>query len=106
MNTLTEENNKKLIEVLRTVSFKKYQVSETALSRIAPHNLRKQFFQKKLLDIFGISKYDITKIVYTNSKEKVGVFCDNCQDYFWTLPHNLRAGKGCPICRAKERNKP
>jgi very-short-patch-repair endonuclease len=56
-----------------------------------------EILKKRLEEIFG-NEYDYSKLEYTNSKTKVCVICPKHGE-FYSLPHNLIAKKGCPICR-------
>ena len=43
------------------------------------------------------NKYDYSKVVYTNNREKVFVICPEHGE-FWVTPHNHLKGRGCPEC--------
>ena len=49
------------------------------------------------------SKYNYSKVEYTNSKTKVCIICPQHGE-FWQTPNNHLSGNGCPIC-AKEQHK-
>ena len=57
------------------------------------------------------NKFDYTKSVYTNTKEKVCIIChekDKCGNEhgeFWQLPSNHLKGSGCPMCNEGKKSK-
>ena len=57
-----------------------------------------QEFIEKAMKIHG-DKYGYEDVNYTGSKNKVKIFCNNCQIYFWQLPTNHLSGEGCPKCK-------
>jgi uncharacterized protein YbaR (Trm112 family) len=54
-------------------------------------------FVKKLKEIFG-DKYTYDKVKYKGSKNKVKIFCKNCNKYFLQSTSLLLYGYGCSNC--------
>ena len=102
---MNKENNIKLEKQADSTDFTPYLTSDNSLKRGTPLHIRRLFFIKKLINIFGYDKYDFSTLEYTTSKEKCSLFCPECNAIFSQLPHNLRNGKGCPTCANKNRGK-
>ena len=100
---MNKENNIKLEKQADSTDFTPYLTSDNSLKRGTPERIRRLFFIKKLIKIFGYDRYDFSTLEYTTSKEKCSLFCPECKTTFSQLPHNLRNGKGCPTCAKKSR---
>lgn len=58
----------------------------------------KEEFVKKAVKLYG-KAYNYDKVKYFNSKSKIKIFCNKCEQYFITTPGNHIQGVGCPFCR-------
>ena len=66
-------------------------------------------FIERAIKVHG-EKYDYSLVEYRSNKEKVKIFCKNCNDYFYQSPSSHLLGKqGCKACgvasRVKKRTK-
>ena len=54
----------------------------------------------RIISIYG-DCFDLTKLVYVNSKTKILIGCKNHNETYWfrSLPGKLFNGIGCPICK-------
>jgi len=65
--------------------------------------MTKEEYVKKSRLIYG-DKYDYSKVVYKNNKEKVCIICNNIDKYgkvhgeFWQRPNDHLSGYECPKC--------
>ena len=59
-----------------------------------------ELLKLKLRNVFG-DKYDLSKVNYVSSKDKVTLVCP-IHGEFSSLPHNLLGNKGCPHCGHKK----
>lgn len=62
----------------------------------------KDEFIEKARNIYE-DKYDYSNIIYTNNREKVKIYCKQCNKYFLQTPHLHLSGHGCPFCAIKKR---
>lgn len=53
-------------------------------------------FRDKFYEKWG-HKYDLSNVEYVNNTTKICVICEKHGE-FWTRPHNLLTGYGCPKC--------
>jgi predicted nucleic-acid-binding Zn-ribbon protein len=51
------------------------------------------------------NKYDLSKIIWINSGNKIEIICKDHGSFF-ILPHNLKKGGGCPECAKIKRTSP
>lgn len=58
--------------------------------------LGKDLFEEKARKIHD-NKYDYSKVIYNNNKDKVCIICPEHGE-FWQTPHNHLSGYGCPYC--------
>jgi hypothetical protein len=54
-------------------------------------------FEKKAIIVHG-NKYFYGNVIYVNSREKVEIFCNDCENLFYQLPGSHLRGVGCPYC--------
>ena len=59
-------------------------------------------FIKELKDVFG-NKYDYSKVIYINNKNKITLICP-IHGEFSALPSNLLKGHGCSLCGRRNYN--
>lgn len=60
--------------------------------------MTKDEFMAKATEIHG-KHYDYSKSNYVNSKTKILIKCNKCNNEFWQTPHNHLSGNGCPYCK-------
>jgi hypothetical protein len=60
----------------------------------------------RIISIYG-DCFDLTKLVYVNSKTKILIGCKNHNETYWfsSLPGQLFMGIGCPICKRNWENR-
>lgn len=63
-----------------------------------PNKLTKEIFIEKATTIHG-EKYDYSKIIYKNNREKVQIICKNHGKFEQTPSNHLYHKQGCPKCR-------
>lgn len=63
--------------------------------------LSTETFVEKAKSVHG-NKYNYSKVVYHNTKEKVCIICPEHGE-FWQEPHNHLQGMGCPKCGNNEK---
>jgi hypothetical protein len=51
--------------------------------------------------------FDLSKLVYVNSKTKILIGCKNHNETYWfsTIPSSIFSGNGCPICKKYYENR-
>jgi hypothetical protein len=61
-------------------------------------------FKKDVIEKFG-DKFNLDKVNYSGSHNKVTVICNHCGKEFEISATNLLSGKGCPYCAIEENAK-
>jgi len=56
-------------------------------------------FIKRVKKIYGDNKYDLSNIIYENSKQEMKIYCFTCEKYFTRTPKDLLQGYGCQNCK-------
>jgi hypothetical protein len=65
-------------------------------SNVSNFLTKKQFIEKAIL--IHNDKYNYININYINTKTKIKIFCNGCQEYFWQTPNSHLSGKNCNNC--------
>lgn len=64
-----------------------------------------EIFIKKAIKIHN-NKYNYDCVIYKNNAfEKVKIFCNACEKYFYQAPHDHLKGSGCPYCLGRNKTK-
>ena len=62
-----------------------------------------EYFVRRAKEIHG-NKYNYDKVIIKSHNDKVKIYCNKHQKYFFQRPYGHLDGKGCPICANENRN--
>lgn len=82
---------------------KEYLQANGSLRTDAPYEFKISHIKSRIIAVHGATKFNLDTLEYTTAEQKVKIWCNKHQGYFYALVSALYKGSDCGVCYSSGR---